>query len=153
MKTIIVYSTMTGTTEFMAEQIAVALTEAGYAVDIAESTNTSTHELAGYDLILIGANTWDEGDLWDEMIDFYEELPGVDLTGKKGAVFGAGDSFYEHFATAVDTMEEALKKQGCELLLDGLKVDVVPDEEIETACKDFARKLDLRCRELGLVQQ
>jgi flavodoxin I len=144
---------MTGTTEFMADEIAAALSEAGHAVDIKEATNTSPQEIADYDLILIGASTWDDGDLWDEMIDFYEELPDVDLSGKKGAVFGAGDSFYEHFAGAVDTMEEALKQQGCELLLDGLKVDVVPDDEIKAACKTFAQQLDRRCREMGLIRQ
>ena len=51
--------------------------------------------------------------------------------------FGSGDTSYEHFARAVDILEEALKTQGCEMIIKGLKVDSwsEDEEEIKTKCR------------------
>ena len=59
------------------------------------------------------------------------------------AAFGPGDSTYEQFAKAVDILEETLKKQGCEIITKGLKVDSwsEKEDEIEANCIAFAKKL------------
>ena len=82
-----------------------------------------------------------DGDLSDEITGFYDELETIDLTGKMVAAFGSGDTSYGHFARAVDILEEALKTQGCEILIKGLKVDSwsEDEEEIETKCRLYAK--------------
>lgn len=51
-----------------------------------------------------------DGDLPDEIVDFYEELEEIDLTGKIYGVVGSGDTFYEQFCTAVDDFETTIRK-------------------------------------------
>ena len=141
MNTIIVYASMTGNTEFIAELIAEELTKLGEKVDVKDAMVTFVEDLNPYDRILIGSYTWGDGDLPDEVMDFYEELKSTDLTGKTAAVFGAGDSSYNYFARAVDIFEETLRiSRGCMVLINGLKVDRESEEDIRTKCKEFSKQ-------------
>merc|ERR1740117_2596783 len=87
----LVYSTTTGNTETVAGYIAE---ETGLsAVDIADLTGEA---VAAFDGIIVGAPTWHtvadterSGTAWDEFI--YGDLAGLDLKGKKVAIFGLGD--------------------------------------------------------------
>ncbi|WP_428910482.1 flavodoxin [Niallia sp. Krafla_26] len=143
MKTIIVYASMTGTTELMAQTIMEELTKAGDRVVLRDVFDAYAEELETFESVLIGSYTWGDGDLSDEILAFHEELSEIDLTGKLGAVFGPGDSTYEHFARAVDRLEETLENQGCNLVTKGLKVDSFyeDEEEIQMKCRLFAEKL------------
>ncbi|MCH6267547.1 MULTISPECIES: flavodoxin [Neobacillus] len=141
MDTIIIYTSMAGTTELMAEMIGGKLTEAGERVVIKDALEAYAHDLQSYDRVLIGSYTWGDGDLPDEMVDFYEELSKLDLNGKQAAVFGPGDSTYPHFARAVDIWEEAIQAQGGEIVVEGLKIDRWYTEELEAACAIFSEKL------------
>lgn len=125
----------------MAVTIADELTKLGDRVEVKEGMDTFAEELQAYDKILIGSYTWGDGELPDEIICFYEELQNTDLQGKIGAVFGAGDSSYDHFARAVDLLEETLKDQGCVIITKGLKMDKEPEEHVETKCRNFCREL------------
>ena len=134
---------MTGTTELMARTIADELAKAGNQVVVKDAIETYADELKSYERILLGSYTWGDGDLSDEITGFYDELINIDLIGKMAASFGPGDSTYEHFARAVDILEETLKKQGCEIITKGLKVDswLEDEEEIESHCISFANKI------------
>ena len=141
--TIIVFASMSGTTELMAHTIASELTKAGDQVTVKDAFEADAEELMSYERILVGSYTWGDGDLSDEITDFYDELATIDLTGKMAVAFGSGDTSYEYFARAVDILEEALKTQGCEILIKGLKVDSwsEDEEEIETKCRLYAKEL------------
>jgi flavodoxin I len=141
MDTIIVYSSMTGTTESMAETIGKKIMQSGETVIIKDAIEVFATDLSSYDRILIGSYTWGDGDLPDEMAALYDELSEIDLTGKMAAVFGPGDSTYPHFANAVDLWENALKKQGAEILAEGLKVDRWATVDTETACSGFCERI------------
>jgi len=58
-------------------------------------------------------------------VEFEDKLRSVDLTGKKAAVFGPGESSYPRFCKAVEILEGTLKNCGAELLAGALKVDVL----------------------------
>lgn len=143
MNTIIVFASMTGTTERMAHTIASELKKAGDQVVVRDAIEAYAEELKAYKRILLGSYTWGDGEVSDEMIGFLDELAGIDLSGKIAAVFGPGDSTYDHFARGVDILEESLKKQDCKIILDGLKVDSwnQDEEEIIAKCKAFAGEL------------
>lgn len=89
-KVIVVYASMTGNTEEMAEAIVAGAQEAGVEVVSKEAFDANAADLLEYDGIIIGAYTWGDGELPDEILDFYEELEGLDLSGRKAAVFGSG---------------------------------------------------------------
>ena len=122
-KAIVVYGSTTGNTEELAGYIGRAVKESAICeVVIKIVTETDVNELNDYDLILLGSSTWGDGELQDDFIDFYEEMKGLDLKGKKAASFGTGDSSWEQFCAAVDILEEQLKKCGAEVSK-GFKVD------------------------------
>lgn len=140
MSVLIIYASMTGNTEFMAECITNELKFAGKEVVLKEAAFAFADELEQHDQIIFGTYTWGDGDLPDESIDFYEETKEVDLSEKKVAVFGSGDSSYSCYAGAVDIWEDLLKEKGCCLVTESLKIDQ-GETEIEEKCKAFAQSL------------
>ncbi|MGV3466778.1 MAG: flavodoxin [Heyndrickxia sp.] len=145
-KILIIYASMTGNTEVMAEIIEQSLIEEGLKVTVKEALRTKPKEMLKYDGILLGAYTYEGGEIGDEFMLFYEDMDQVDLTGKIMAVFGSGDTFYrDTYCVAVDMITERLHELGANVVLDGLKVDLVPEGEDEERClqfgKDFADKV------------
>ncbi|MGJ7035362.1 flavodoxin [Anoxybacillus eryuanensis] len=144
-KVIMVFTSMTGNTEEMAEAIAEGVREQEIELDVKEVLEATATELEQYDGILLGAYTWGDGELPDDFLDFYDELNDVDLTGKKAAVFGSCDSSYEKYGAAVDILMEKLQERGAEVILDGLKIELTPTDEDKQLCiafgRDFAKQL------------
>lgn len=132
---------MTGNTEKTAHALAEELTRLGDRVEVKDAFMVEVEELLSYGRILIGSYTWGDGELPDEALDFFEDLKEMDLTGVYGAVFGMGDSTYQHFALAVDIWEHALVEQGCHLIVNGLKIDINMEKEIKVKCREFCRRL------------
>jgi flavodoxin I len=141
MDIIIVFASMSGKTEFMANCIADTLVKKGHHVDVREAAMTFAEDLRPYETILIGSYTWGDGEIPDEAIDLFEEIENTDLTKKKVAVFGSGDSTYTHFARAVDIWEQALLEQGGKLLTQGLKVDQETEDYVREKCHLFCEQL------------
>ena len=123
MKAIVIYGSTTGNTEEVASYVTNGLKEAGHEVVLKNVIDATTAELATYDLIALGSSTWNDGELQDDFIPFFEEMNDINLTGKKAIVFGCGESIYEHFCTAVDTLENKLKELGAEIAAASFKVD------------------------------
>merc|ERR1711990_327271 len=105
MKIGVFYGTSTGNTESVATRISEKL-GAEKCEDIG---SIEPAELATYDTLIVGAPTWHTGEDkersgtdWDSII--YADLPGMDLSGKKVAFFGCGDSlsYGDYFCDALD---------------------------------------------------
>lgn len=111
-KTAIIYGSTTGTTEDIAGRIASKLNIA--QGDIYEISKVTADTVAGYDTLLLGSSTWGSGDLQDDWYDGIETLKGVDLAGKKIALFGCGDSssYSDTFCSALGTIYNDLKDSG-----------------------------------------
>lgn len=138
---LVVYASMTGNTEEMAEAIAEGAKEAGAEVVLMEAFDASANELNDYEGIIIGAYTWGDGELPDEFVDFFEALDALDLSGKKAAVFGSGDTSYPIYCGAVDTIEAKLKELGAEIVDECLKFEYNPTEEEKEQGKSLGRKV------------
>jgi flavodoxin I len=136
---LIAYASMSGNTEDIANILKNTLNTFPHDVAMKELEEITPEELADYDGILIGCYTWGDGDLPYEAEDFYDDLEGFDLSGKKAAVFGSGDTDYPKFCEAVRIFEERLVECGAEIAQEGLKIELSPetDEDVEK-CKDFA---------------
>ncbi|WP_286058604.1 flavodoxin [Bacillus mojavensis] len=140
-KILLVYATMSGNTEAMADLIEKGIQEAEAEVDRFEAMDIDDAELFNdYEHIILGTYTWGDGDLPDEFLDLAEEMDALDFTGKTCAVFGSGDTAYEFFCGAVDTLEEKIKDRGGEIVLPSVKVEMNPEGEEEEALKEFGRQ-------------
>ena len=92
MKTAIVFSTTTGNTELMAEQIKAGAEAAGkeiYFCNLAENS-ADKDAVLGSDLIILGSPAMGDEILDDPMEDFFSGISGS-ISGKKIAVFGSYD--------------------------------------------------------------
>ncbi|MGQ0416045.1 flavodoxin domain-containing protein [Bacillus sp. HC-TM] len=110
-----------------------------HEVVLQEMEGMDAEELLAYDGIILGSYTWGDGELPFEAEDFHDDLENIDLAGKKVAVFGSGDTAYELFCEAVTIFEERLVERGAELVQEGLKIELAPeDEEDVEKCSNFA---------------
>ena len=145
-KAIVVYASETGNTESVAEEVVKGLKQGGLDVTLKNVEESNPKELLEYDLVLLASSSWgdEEKELHESMVDFYEELEGIDLSGKSAAAFGCGDSEYMYFCGAVDLLEERLEEKGANLLHnpgDGFRVDGDPDQEVSESAETWGKQM------------
>ncbi|MEH7501930.1 flavodoxin [Neobacillus drentensis] len=136
---LIVYASMTGNTEEIAQQIGKGIIEAGSTVEIKDIFEINVEELNYYQGILMGAYTWGDGDLPDEFLAFYDEMDTLNLSGKTAGAFGSCDSAYEHWGGAVDILTEKLVELGADVVLEGLKINLEPTPVEIDQCIRFGK--------------
>jgi flavodoxin I len=136
---LMVYASMTGNTEELAEWIAEGIRKVGGSVEIKDILEADVTDLHNYDGILLGAYTWGDGELPDEFLDFYDEMDQIKIAGKKAAAFGSCDSSYEQRGGAVDFLIAKLKELGADVVQDGLKIDLAPNDAEKQQCIKFGQ--------------
>lgn len=137
----IVYASLTGNTEEIADVVAEALENLNIDVTVDECTQVDATEFEEADICVVATYTYGDGELPDEIVDFYEELQELDLAGKIYGVCGSGDTFYDDFAKSVDDFEQAFEKSGATKGADSIKVDLNVEAEDIDNLEDFAKKL------------
>ena len=110
------YGTATAKTAAVAQKIKEAF--GGDIVDIIPVEQSDEKEFNAYDYIIAGSSTWFDGELptyWDETLP---ELTGLNLTGKKVALFGLGDQkkYPDNFADGVGILADAFTSCGATLV-------------------------------------
>jgi len=145
---LIVYGSTTGNTEFLAQGIAaILMNKYGHTVTVKDVAGTSVEDLGhGYDLTMLGSSTWgDDGiEFQEDFAPFYEDLHRADLKNKSVAIFGCGDSSYEHFCGAVDLLEEMMAQLGARVMGVPLRIDGDPagaQADIQQWVDDIAQSL------------
>lgn len=116
MKTIgIFFGSTTGTTEHIANIIAEKL--GIKPSDVHDVTRTAPSEVGDYDLLILGASTWGDGDMQDDMHDFIDGISALDLKGKQIAIFGCGDETMDHtFCNAVGQIYRDITPTGARII-------------------------------------
>ncbi len=137
----IVYASMTGNNEEIADIVAKKLEELGHTVDVDECTTVAPEEFEDADICVVATYTYGDGDLPDEIVDFYEDLQDLDLSGKIYGVCGSGDTFYDYFCKSVDEFDKAFAQTGATKGADSVKVDLSAEEEDIANLEAFAEQL------------
>ncbi|MEM1028783.1 MAG: flavodoxin [Myxococcota bacterium] len=121
----IFYGSTTGNTEKCARMIHERL---GVPSTLKDIVDAELEDFTTPDIIIIGASTWNIGDLQDDWDNFLPRMEGLDLTGKKIAMFGLGDAeFYpDNFLDALGLIWDVVKELGAPEL-----VGVWPTEDYE----------------------
>jgi flavodoxin I len=115
MKVAIIYGSTTGNTASAAEKIKEQLASLG------EVTLSAVGEGFGpakdADLVVLGSSTWGIGEVQDDW-QGRENLAGLNLSGKRVAVFGTGDQagFGDSFVDAIGILAGAAVKAGATLV-------------------------------------
>lgn len=137
----IIYASLTGNTEEIADIIAESLEEHGIDVETHECTQVDAADFLEADICIVASYTYDDFELPDEIIDFHEELLELDLSGKTYGVVGSGDSFYEYFCQVVDQFDKAFASTGATKGADSVKIELAPEEDDIVALESFAQHL------------
>lgn len=145
MKAKIVYASMTGNDEDMADILEEDLLDYGFDVESSDVTFADASDYLESDLCIFITYTYGEGKMTDEIADFYDQLKTLNLTGKKFAVMGSGDKTYgEHFCENVFDFEKIFKEIGAEEITSPVTIENAPDDEaidaIDAAAKEMAEK-------------
>ena len=142
-KVMIVYASLTGNTRAGAEIIAESFKELDVDVELVQSYDADPYDFKDADICVVGTYTYGtDADLPDEIVDFYEELEDIDLSGKISGVFGSGDTFYVgKYCLCVDDFEEQFEKTGATKGAEGIKYNLDPDQDAVTDLKNFAKEL------------
>ncbi|MBP1907281.1 flavodoxin I [Paenibacillus turicensis] len=134
---IVVYSSLSGNTEDIADLIGEGIKSTGHEVTVKDAMDCNASILKEYDAFCIGAYTWGDGELPDEFLDFFEEMDELDLTGVCAATFGSGDTTYEQFCASVDILEKKIVERGGTITQPGLKIEYSPTGDERELCQQF----------------
>ena len=139
-KVVVIYDTMWGSTERMAQALVEGITGAGAEVKLFNLSKTDRSDVIkdvqDARALLIGSSTLNNG-MFPTVADFLCYLKGLKPKGKVGAAFGS----HGWAGGAVKQIEEELAKAGVEVIKSDLAVKFVPDEDAIKKCIDFARNV------------
>jgi flavodoxin I len=113
------YGSNEGHTEMVAQQIKTEFDD--YEANIVEVFNivhSTVENVAGWDYLIFGIPTWDNGQLQDDWDIFLPQMDRLDLTDKKVALFGLGDQYLYSvtFLDAVGVLGRKVRERGGELV-------------------------------------
>ena len=114
-----------GAAEYVAEQVAETLVQAGYEINI--HLKPELDHLNPTNVWLVITSTYGAGDLPDNIQPFADQLAQDrrDLTTLSYAVITLGDSSYDTFCQAGKTLSLLLQQQGAKQLVTNLEIDVL----------------------------
>ncbi|WP_439291554.1 FMN-binding protein MioC [Lonepinella koalarum] len=135
---IITGSTLGGA-EYVADHLADCLAQQDFDVQL--ENNASFADVASQKLWLIVTSTHGAGELPENIQPFIEEVKQQDLTGVYFAVVGLGNSDYDTFCYAVDTVEQVLTVQGAVQICESLRIDVVEVEDQDQTAEEWLPNL------------
>lgn len=129
----IVYSSVTGNTEQLAEMVQEAAQNQGITIELYPVDEFPFSQLQWLDGVMIGTYTWGSGEIPEEMHSLYQAIEKLGRKELRTAVFGTGDSFFAEFCGAVDRFRDMLYTQT--KLVATLKVELMPQPSDEARCE------------------
>jgi flavodoxin I len=113
------YGSSTGDTRKIAHQIASLCEECALPCpELFDVADYYLEEMAEFDGLLIGAPTWDVGQLQKDWQAVFDEFDTLDLNGKWAAIFGLGDQmgYPDTFADSLLFFADRLRERGATLI-------------------------------------
>lgn len=144
----LVYASLTGNTEMLSDLI-IEKFEAEKGIEIEKlfiEDMVDFDFLDDADAFIIATYTYGEGELPEEMEEFFEALGEKDFSGKIYGVIGTGDTVYEQYCVCVDQFNEQIAQTGATNPTQNLKIEIEADtdedfENIDKFIEDFSSAL------------
>ncbi len=144
----ILVATTSGNTEYLADQLAELLQQAGYTTTLHYEPDYSEllESLTDQSIWLCCIASHGAGDYADSMLDFAEQLHAEkpSLEQLKYAVIAVGDSCYDTFCAAGRDADAMFAILGAKRLISRLEIDMSqddPDEKSSTWLRSFIQSL------------
>jgi len=144
-KGLVVYDTMWGSTEKMAQALAEGIASEGVEVKLYNLTKSDKSDIMKEVLdtraILVGSPTLNNG-IFPTVAGFLCYFKGLKPKGKLGAAFGS----HGWAGGAVKAIEQELGQAGVEVLDSDLAFKFVPDKDEIKKCIDFGKMIATRIK-------
>ncbi len=131
---LILYGTVSGNAEDLADQISEKITDIGFKTEIKSMDDTDVSILQGIKNLLVIVSTWGEGDPPDDCIDFYDSINDDNtplLNGLNYSVLALGDTSYEYFCQAGKDIDARLEKLGANRIYERVDCDIDFEDNYE----------------------
>lgn len=126
MKIKIIYASESGSTRYVSNVIQNQLTTEGHVAEVhCLNTDGLQVELTGFDLLLFGSPTYDDGQPQMQMVKFMNQSQ-ANFSQTKTAVFCLGESWYPHFCGAAAVLEKWITDHSGNVVIPTLKIDGYP---------------------------
>ena len=147
-RALIIYASLTGNTEEIAHILAERLELKGVVVEVKECSYAHPEEFTDVDICVVATYTYgSDGELPDEIYDFYEGLKELDLSGKVYGCLGSGEAFYGNFCKSVDDCDDRFQLTKAIRGADVVKIEENAKDEDRLNIDRFAQQLvEISCQ-------
>ncbi|MDR3433215.1 MAG: NADPH-dependent assimilatory sulfite reductase flavoprotein subunit [Rouxiella aceris] len=152
----LISASQTGNARRLAEQLRDALQGAKLNVNLVNAGDYKFKQIAQEKLLVIVASTQGEGEPAEEAVALHKFLfskKAPKMADTAFAVFGLGDTSYEHFCQAGKDFDTRLGELGGERLLDRVDADVEYQQQAAQWCQQVVEVLKKRLPTAGPVAQ
>ena len=132
----VIYWSGTGNTEIMAEAVGEGIESRGVTVSLKEVADATLNDVREADAVVLGSPSMGNEELAEEMEEFMSEIEKAGITSKVAGAFGSydwGDGEW------MRDFVERLRKNGFDVVEDGLIVELIPDEENIEECREYGK--------------
>ncbi len=137
----VVYCSITGNDEEIADILDEKFQELGCEVDVSEMGQTDTSDFLDSDICVIATYTYEDGIVPEEALDFYEDLQEEDLSGKIYGTCGSGDHYYDDFCRAIYEFAKVFDQIGAVSGAKPVEVELSPEIDDINNLDKFAEEL------------
>jgi len=110
------YGSTTCYTEMAAEKILAEFQ--GQDIPMFNIKDCDLKKMEQYDVLILGISTWDFGEIQEDWESQWQDIAGVNLTGKTIALYGLGDQlgYAEWFQDALGMLHDEIIVQDCNII-------------------------------------
>ena len=112
---LILYGTVTGNAELLANKLSATLSHAGVTARVRDIAHCQPNVLTQSNCVLVVISTYGDGEPPDDAATFWETVVqgnSLDLRGVRFSVLALGNTTYDHFCKCGRDFDAALERQG-----------------------------------------
>ena len=139
----IIYASTSGNVEAVCQKISDILNENGIPSQLHRAENTDFSVINDNNLFLLATSTWEHGEINPFFSNLLKEISNKDITGKKSAFVGLGDTRYEQilFCKGIDILRETFLKSNGSEMLTTLKINGEPYGYFDSTIQTWTQRL------------
>ena len=129
----IVFGTVYGSAQFVAESLSEKLIDKGYEAKLWQTEELHDYVPDAHDTLILVSSTTGQGDLPDGLVSWFEMVrsAGLYLPELQYSVVGLGDSSYETYCGAGEQLDTLFKEIGAQPVLELFRIDACETMEPE----------------------
>ncbi len=137
----IVFGTVYGSAQFVAETLNENLVDHGYAVKLWQPEELNDYVPTANEQLIIVSSTTGQGDLPDGLISWFEMVgsAGLYLPELQYSVVGLGDSSYETYCGAGEKLDALFSEIGAQAITEMFRIDACETMEPEIEASNWLK--------------